>query len=662
MGMTNKKQTKIYSFSKYLAKLNKQLSGEIILAKDISELHNDYNDSNSIILFDWDNLHAVRSAFSESNQDRLYICVDDDITPENRLYLLNNNIEFLTHTKFSKLTHDDFIHWVRHENYRVLIIENNQFEALKYSTILKNVKIEVKTVGLEVTVRDVIEIFKPDLVLLNLNDIEISKVAKIVNSVKSKSQELPVLFLNADNSTESRQVLNNQGISQVLTKPVNEDVFLDTVFDLIQGKILKHVHSCAIENDEPLKHIIRSKCHNELSSFISSYGNSDYATVIWFKVSNKFSIQRKIGLIGFRDVFEELANRLPDFDIEFSIKLLITDGIMAVACNRLTRSSIMEYIDKVKSWVANNYFIINNKDILCCLQAYVLTNISSKSNKKLLISEAERVMMNPSHSGEVVFIAESEERKNFYLTKTKLINAIRDKSFKWLYQSILSTKNTDSEVLQLMMRVITTDGKELKNLDYFNVANETGLLKLLDRYTLKHAMAVILDAQNKNIDRYILVNQIISDYDSLNHRKETLRSIKEHHIPDNHLIFQFRQDLTEDYLSQLSEIGTDIKETGISVCISEFDASDSAWEIAKRLQAQWIRLKPFEIDSEEMYADSPYYIGNTVKEAQNLGYKVIVPNIDSADFTAHIWNMNADFIHGNFIQSPVTDIKYIENQ
>lgn len=655
---------KIYSFSNYLAQINNYLAGDIQYSEDFSLSFINLSEDHQpvIILFDWENFHNLKNSIKSINMEEVtLICVDDDISPENRLYLLNNNIEFITNNKFSKLTKKDFLHWAHHNKYKVLIIENNQYEALNFSSMLKKANIQVKTIGLEVTVRDAVNIFDPDLVLVIINDKTNSEISTVINSAKSKSPGLPVLFLNSDSSIQSRQVLTNMGISQVLSKPVNEDVFLDTVFDLIQGKVLKFIHSSDHSETKTRKHTIIRKSHSELNEFILSNGISNYSAVIWLKISNKFSIQRKVGLSAFKDIFETFISQLPDFDVEFSLKQRITDGVIVLACKKVTRQQIIEYIQNVKNWLANNIFSINNKEILCNVQAYVLTDISAKSNKGLLSLEAEKMIINNTHSEDVLFVAESEERKNFYLTKTKLINAIRDKSFKWLYQSILGTKNNDIEVLQIMIRVITGEGKELKSLDYFNVANETGLLKLLDRYTLKHAIAVIIDGESKNINRHILLNQLISDYESESHRADTLASIEKHNIPEHRLIFQFRQDMTEDYISELKDIGNDLNNAGISVCISEFDSSEISWDIAKKLDARWIRLKPFDMDSEVLHRRSPHYLGNTIKKAHQLGYKVIVPNIDSADFTAHIWNLNADFIHGNFVQSPVSDIRYIES-
>ena len=126
------------------------------------------------------------------------------------------------------------------------------------------------------------------------------------------------------------------------------------------------------------------------------------------------------------------------------------------------------------------------------------------------------------------------------------------------------------------------------------------------------------------------------------------------------MVFQFRQDMVEEHTNLLNELGNELRQSNITICLSEFDSTKNAWDIAKALKTHWIRVKPFELKSNSLLRNNPEYIGNVIKKAQNLGYKLMIPNIDSAGLTADIWTLNADLIQGNFIQAPVADLKYIE--
>jgi len=78
-----------------------------------------------------------------------------------------------------------------------------------------------------------------------------------------------------------------------------------------------------------------------------------------------------------------------------------------------------------------------------------------------------------------------------------------------------------------------------------------------------------------------------------------------------------------------------------------------AWNIAKTLDVHWLRIKPFGLhttnikEQNDIKEQNLNYLGNVIKKAQSLEYKVMVTNIDSAKLTANIWKLNADYIEGN---------------
>ena len=655
-----KENIKIYSCSLYPAQINKKLSVEVVNLNEIQDFDFD-KDLLSIVLFEWNDYQKIAKRLKTFRDKNIsLICIDDDISPDNRITLLNNDIEFISHKKFVQLGSDELNQWVKHAKYKVLIIEDNQALALNEAKLLRDSKFIVEISSPD-SMSNLFDIgFAPDLILLDLNKTKDSDVADCVFSLTKHYENIPVLAMSDVQRPQQNNQLKSIGVDEILARNSQVDALISKILEMIQRKITHSSHSVR-ESEKIYEFEIDDDSFDELSHFITANGTSDRSSVIWLKVANKVSLQQKVGFSGFNKIHKTLHVQLPDFGFKFDIKRTITDGITVLASDDMSRQQTQDYLNEVFSWVSKTYFNLHKKNITVALQAFVLTDLSHKSNKNMLINEAERLILNPKHNENIQYIAESEERKKFYLTKTKLINAIRQQSFKWLYQSILNAKNDDMELFQVMLRVISHDGSELQTLDYFNVANETGLLKILDRYTLKQALSVIQDGEEKGVKRYILINQSISDYESAKHRQEVLENIQGHNIPESRLFFQFRQDLSEDHLSVLDEISQDLKGSGIGICISEFDGSDKSWEIAKLFNADWIRLKPFSKDSEVLHSNHPDFVGNQIKKAQSLGYKVIVPNIDSADFTAQIWNLNADFIHGNFVQSPVPDIKYIEN-
>lgn len=653
----------IYSLSKTLVRANPLLSNDIKYI-DFTGLETLIRLSARTIIFKWDSAEIILEIINNKkiNKKSQFICIDNQLEPHERYQLSSNGIKFINIQKYIDIDRYKFMQWSAHENYKVLVVDDDIVEALDYENTFKKAGIRVKNIHPDIEILESIKHYQPDLLfmILNIDEIAADEFVKLIRS-DPEYLILPIVFLSKEISQKSKQKVLDVGADEVLFKPMHSKELTYKLINRMQShffqllNIVEEFHA-----SKSIYHTVKDVEHEKLVSFIAEAQNNDSATVIWLKINNKLALQKKFGLSGFKNLCEDFLIQLPMFHVIFSLKYIISEGIFVLASENLSREHANRWVENIHHWLSNNYFAVRNKEFNIIIQAFILTHIPKKSNNELLIYEAERLLVNSKSNQVITYISEGEDQKHFYLIKTKLENAIKAKDFKWIYQSIISVKEENQEIFQLMLKVLTNDGKELKSIDYLDIANQTGLLRLLDRYTLEHAIRLIQHGEQNNNHRCILINQLISDYESDQHRCKIFEHIKKQKLPAGKLVFQFRQDLTEEHTSLLNELGKELRIADITICLSEFDATPMAWSLAKALDVHWLRIKPFGIQSKTLLEHNPDYLGNVIKKAQNLGYEVMVPNIDSANLTANIWKLNADYIHGNFIQSPVSDIHLIE--
>lgn len=654
----------IYSLSKYLTKANDNLSGCVNFI-ELSELDSILSSKTAqIILFDIQSIDIAyiitKKLLSGSNSQ--FICIDKALASDNKHNLLKNGIKYLTIENYVKASYSNLTQWLQHDKYKIMIVEDDMTEALNYDLSFEKAGVSVKTITTDIELLESINFYQPDILLMiaNINEIAGDELVKLVRK-NPEHLALPIVFLTSETTKSAKQKVLNVGANEVLLKPISHDLLTYKLIDRMQSNYFQKIQiDEGLPTSKYIYHTVSDVEHDSLVKFINEASDNNSASVIWIKIGNKIALQKKIGLSGFKNLCQDFLIQLPMFNVDFSLKLVIAEGIFALTSAKLPREQANQWVEKVHHWFTNNYFSVRKKEFNINIHAYVLSNIPKKSNNELLIYEAERLLFNSQSNQKITFVSEGEDQKHFYLIKTKLENAIKSKDFKWLYQSIINTQNENQEIFQLMLRVLTNEGKELKSIDYLDIANQTGLLKILDRFTLEQAIRLIQNGELESNHRCVLINQLISDYESELHRKKVLNNIKNHKLPVDRLVFQFRQDLTEEHTSLLSELGIELRRTGITVCLSEFDASPTAWNIAKTLNVHWLRIKPIDVRSQSLHEKSPDYLGAIIKKAQKLGYKVMIPNIDSANLTANVWNLKANFIHGNFIQEPVSDVKLLE--
>jgi EAL domain-containing protein (putative c-di-GMP-specific phosphodiesterase class I)/FixJ family two-component response regulator len=657
----------VYSLSKSLSTVKQTITPKIILL-NVYEIEHVINDNQSnVILFnlkDTDHDNIVFQKIKKSLPKTNLVCIHEGLNLDDKYHLLNKGIRYLSKKKFTEISANEFAKWIQHDNFKILIVEKTVVESLEYEKHFSKIGFKVKTISTDIDILESIKYYQPDLLLVDtdLNEIAGDELVKLVKK-SPENLSLPIVFLSEKISQKSQEDIVNVGASTILTKPIKKELLVSTIIECIQVNLFHKLEiQSIIEIPQDNYHKIDDLEHQYLHDFILNNSTNKSASIIWLSISNSKSIQKKCGLSGYNKLCSEVLSLLPIDSVNFSSIRDIAEGVFVFSSVDLSREEAKSWVEKTQQWLSNNHFLINKNEINVTFKSIILSEIPKKSNIELLLYDAERLLVDDSKEASVItFLSEGDEQKHYYLIKTKLENAIRESNFKWLYQSIISTQDETKEIFQLLLRVNSSNGKELKTKDYIKVANQAGILKVLDRYTLKHAIEMIKQGDNINILRHVLINQLIGDFESISYRKKILSYIENSDLPKNRLVFQFRQEMVKNHTSLLHELGKELNKANIIICLSEFDASSAAWSIAKAMNAKWLRVKPFDLHSDSMHKQKPEYIGNVIKKAQSLGFKVMVPNVDSAGLIANIWALHADFIQGNFIQKPVNDLKYIEN-
>ncbi|MCO4755804.1 MAG: DUF4423 domain-containing protein [Bacteriovoracaceae bacterium] len=131
------KQFNIYSLSPQLIEINQELK-PLIKIGNIQDLASEAQQLGGFcVLFQWQNLNEVlklKHSLGEKNIFGIrFICINSDLMPEERLKLLNSNIEFLTIEKFKSINAYFFNLSSNIKKSKILFIDDDesQFENIK---------------------------------------------------------------------------------------------------------------------------------------------------------------------------------------------------------------------------------------------------------------------------------------------------------------------------------------------------------------------------------------------------------------------------------------------------------------------------------------------------------------------------------------------------
>jgi len=648
----------IYSLAPKLERINPSL------APFIGELHTDevldvlQEIKPNAVIFDFRQLSELLAIISKNDPiDNRFICVGDELGSEERLSLLDYNIEFIKYENFIELEPSFFEIQHKQLPYRVLVVDDDIDQVSITTAVLKNSDMTVQSTTKGEEVLDHLDSFDPDLLLVDLY-LEGITGDKLVKAIRKnpKYQFLPIVFLTSDSSIESRMLVLNAGADDLLTKPINSDLLVSALKNRMDRNDLYHSGINSFQT-ETTAHLVEEHNNDILDKFLVENKQNESASIIWFKVVNKHILQKKLGFTGFIDLCKTVLDSLPIFGREFEIKSNIAEGVFVLASINLDQEQSKKWVEKLRNWFSENYFLIQKESYYVDVNAIILTNLPVKKSFDTLIQKAENILIDgASNQKEIALLEEGVEEERYFWIKSQLENAIKTRNFNWLYQTIFSTKNESEEIYELQLNILTDSDKELIGRDYVDVANKTGLIKILDRFTLEHAIRIIRSSEPKKIHAKTLLSQVLSDYTSKEVRAKQLQMIKNLKLPKDSMVFQIRLDDALEHMDILGEIGRELNQANINICLSKFDASDMAWNVARKLQANWIRLKSFTEGNLIFDPKNINEFSKVVKKAHVLGYKIIVAKVDSATMVADLFKLNIDYLQGDFIQGPSKNI------
>jgi len=654
----------IYTLSKQLKSLNATIDNDIKIIT-FGELINQVDKSHALcVLFEERHiLEVLKITNIREFKETRFICVGKNMSSEDRLILLNTNIEYITPSKFKEINNSFFYVDCDRKLLKVLFVDDDEDQALIIESVLNKANIVVKTITKGEEVLETLDNFEPDLILMDLylDGITGDKLVMIIRK-EPKYRLLPIVFLTSDTTIESRMRVLNAGADDLITKPINPELLVSVLKNRMLRNCIadintpKKTQNILIENkrsEETRKSHTVDVQQASLEQFFSENIENIDAAIAWLRVTNKHDLQSRMGFAGFNSLAEKMFTHLPEPETGFVIKSQLADGVFVVGCKDCGYDGIVKWAKNLQKWLSINYFSIQNKNFYFKINTIILSQIPEKSDKEFLLESAEKLLIDPIDQEVITSIGQGVEEKQFNNLKNQIENAIKTRNFQWSYQTIISTEDENQEIYQLLMKINTRSGKELISKDYLDTAIKTGLIKVLDRFTLEHAIRIIRDGEQKGVQSRVLLNQVLSDYTSVDIRNQKLDIVKKLSLPKESLIFQFTQQDVLEHKSALRDVGMSLTHAGIVSCLSNFDCSAIAWSTARKMNVKWIRIHLIDENDSILSSENPNNLAKIVRKAHVLGYKVMVSKVENATLAADLWKIKVDFLQGHFIQEPV---------
>jgi diguanylate cyclase (GGDEF)-like protein len=393
-------------------------------------------------------------------------------------------------------------------------------------------------------------------------------------------------------------------------------------------------------------------------------GGSQFA-IIYFAIDNFQSIRDTIGISGCDVLINDVAQILndnagPDYT-------LARFGACSYTCiARLEdKQPIEQYAATISELVEQHISEIGDQSISAtCSSAVVFVDENSPNDPNALISRAEKTCEDIQRQGGnssrtfIPQVGEMTADEEDGITADLIKDALNQNRIKGLYQPIVGVKSQKGERYQSSIEITTAEGHILGEDDYQSAAERTGTAKMLDRWKILHAIKKISETskQQRSIEIFIPLSADSTMDSGL--ALWVSQNIEKAEISGRQLIFMVNEAQVLSQLKAAKNLTMALKQFGCQFAIDEFGNGQNPFQLVKHIGADYIRINRAFMQGLSQNSENQENLGGLTQRASEMELKTITPGVTDAAILSVLWTLNVDFIQGDFLQTPQTELDY----
>jgi EAL domain-containing protein (putative c-di-GMP-specific phosphodiesterase class I) len=211
---------------------------------------------------------------------------------------------------------------------------------------------------------------------------------------------------------------------------------------------------------------------------------------------------------------------------------------------------------------------------------------------------------------------------------------------------------SDEAYYQALVRLQEPDGKLHTAAEFIPTAEHIGVISKIDHWTTRSALSVVNQQKQQGQQLHLFVSQASDLLDNF----ERLSWLKEKHrrglIAAGDLTFEFRLKDLVRHLESAKICFEMLNSLEIMTSLNGYDHSAEAQRLIKHLPLEYVKLDT------RLLQDPACDLKDLIASIHALNIKVIAPQVEDPRSIALLWSSGADFVQGNFVQRPESNLLY----
>lgn len=249
-----------------------------------------------------------------------------------------------------------------------------------------------------------------------------------------------------------------------------------------------------------------------------------------------------------------------------------------------------------------------------------------------------------------------EERIQAWVERIR--EALAKDQFVLHYQPIISLTGAEEENYDVYLRMKGPGGEVIPPLTYLAIAEEHGLLDDIDRWVIKHAVAVISERQKAGKHTNLFVKVTPASLVEGGLEAFIAEQLAAHAVPGDRLVLQIPESKVFTHLKAVQAFQVAVAALGCRVALEQFGTGLNSFQMLSHFDPAILKIDRGFITELGKNAEVQKQVREIVSKAHEAGKQTVAEFVSDAATMSVLFSMGMDFVEGNFLAAPGPTMNY----
>ncbi len=234
----------------------------------------------------------------------------------------------------------------------------------------------------------------------------------------------------------------------------------------------------------------------------------------------------------------------------------------------------------------------------------------------------------------------------------RITTALRESRFQLAYQGIASLQGDATDMIDVLVRMIGDDGKEIMPAEFMPAAARNGLMVGIDRWIVINALKVAVERTRTREETKVFLrisDQTLTDPTFSAFLGKSLAELK---VPKGAVVLQVAEKSVAKFLKETQALATATQQLGCGFALEHFGTGHEPLRLLDYFTPDFVKVDGSFMQVIDHDEGKRNYVKQMIAAIKAKGILTIAERVEAANTMALLWGLGADFIQGNYVQEP----------